>query len=314
MKRRTFIGSLAAQLALTTLLKPSELFSENTSRQLSITIDDPVVSPTPHMNPMERNDAILKALKSHGDLKAALFVCGHKVDRIPGRALLKSWDKRGHILGNHSYSHLYYNSNDIDSDKYIADMIRGESIISHLSGFRKLYRFPYLKEGNTVEKRDAVRTFLAQNGYRTGHVTIDTSDWYVDQRLANRLEANPAFDPTPYKSFYIDHMIRQANFYDDLAVKAIGRSVKHTLLIHHNLLNALFLDDLLIAFESEGWELIDAERAFEDEVFLSKPDIIPAGESIIWALAKETGRFDHLLRYPGEDSEYEREAMDKLGL
>ena len=98
-------------------------------------------------------------------------------------------------------------------------------------------------------------------------------------------------------------MLRQARFYDDLAIKALGRSVKHTVLMHHNLLNALFLDNLLDAFESDGRELIDAECAFEDPVFLSKPNIIPAGESIIWALAKETGRLDHLLRYPGEDSE-----------
>jgi hypothetical protein len=44
------------------------------------------------------------------------------------------------------------------------------------------------------------------------------------------------------------------------------------------------------------------------------PKIVPAGESLIWALAKETGKFDKVLRYPGEDSEYENAKMDKLGL
>jgi len=67
-------------------------------------------------------------------------------------------------------------------------------------------------------------------------------------------------------------------------------------------------------FESKGWKLIDAEEAFKDPVFAATPNIVPAGESIIWALAKETGKFDKLLRYPGEDSEYENAKMDKLGL
>jgi hypothetical protein len=67
-------------------------------------------------------------------------------------------------------------------------------------------------------------------------------------------------------------------------------------------------------YESRGWKLIDAERAFADPVFASAPKIVPAGESLIWALAKETGKFDKLLRYPGEDGEYEKEKMDKLGL
>ena len=40
------------------------------------------------------------------------------------------------------------------------------------------------------------------------------------------------------------------------------RPVRHTLLIHHNLTSALFLDDLLDMFNSKGWQLIDAINAF----------------------------------------------------
>jgi peptidoglycan-N-acetylglucosamine deacetylase len=49
-------------------------------------------------------------------------------------------------------------------------------------------------------------------------------------------------------------------------------------------------------------------------VFSASPDIVPAGESIIWALAKESGKLDDILRYPGEDGDYEKPGMDKLGL
>jgi hypothetical protein len=49
---------------------------------------------------------------------------------------------------------------------------------------------------------------------------------------------------------------------------------------------------------------------------------VPDGESLVWALAKETTRettretqrFEALLRYPGEDSQYEDPRMDALGL
>lgn len=67
-------------------------------------------------------------------------------------------------------------------------------------------------------------------------------------------------------------------------------------------------------FKSKGWKLISASEAFTDPVFLLQPNIIPAGESIIWAVAKETRQYDHLLRYPGEDGSYEKEEMDRLGL
>ena len=58
----------------------------------------------------------------------------------------------------------------------------------------------------------------------------------------------------------------------------------------------MFLSDLMDMFKSKGWQLIDAEDAFIDPVFAAKPNIVPAGESIIWAVAKETGKFDKVLR------------------
>jgi hypothetical protein len=171
-----------------------------------------------------------------------------------------------------------------------------------------------LKEGESAAERDAVRTFLKQHGYRIGHVTIDASDWAVDNRLSARLKKEPSADLQPYREFYLTHMWERATYYDDLSRKVLERSVNHTMLVHFNLLNALFLGDLLDMFKKKGWKLIDATEAFKDPVFSAEPQIVPAGESIIWALAKQTGRFDSLLRYPGEDSAYENAKMDKMNL
>lgn len=41
---------------------------------------------------------------------------------------------------------------------------------------------------------------------------------------------------------------------------------------------------------------------------------VPAGESLMWALAKESGRFEDRLRYPGEDDVYEKPLLDRLRL
>jgi hypothetical protein len=67
-------------------------------------------------------------------------------------------------------------------------------------------------------------------------------------------------------------------------------------------------------FKQKGWKLISANEAFKDSVFKLEPKIQPAGESIVWAAAKETGKYEDILRYPGEDGEYEKDEMDKLGL
>ena len=67
-------------------------------------------------------------------------------------------------------------------------------------------------------------------------------------------------------------------------------------------------------FKSKGWELVNVEKALTDRIFGLKPDIAPAGESIVWAVAKETKKFDVLLRYPAEDGRYEEPRMNELGL
>lgn len=145
-------------------------------------------------------------------------------------------------------------------------------------------------------------------------VTIDASDWYISDRLEKRLSQNPNADITPYKNYYLQHLWDRAQYYDGLAQEVLGRRPNHTLLVHHNLLNALFLGGIIQMFKDKGWKLISAEEAFQDPVFNMMPNTLPAGESLIWALAKQTGRYDDKLRYPGEDGSYEKEEMDKLGL
>jgi hypothetical protein len=109
-------------------------------------------------------------------------------------------------------------------------------------------------------------------------------------------------------------MWARSEYYHSLAQRVLNRMVSHTVLVHFNLLNGLFLGDLLNMYRAKGWQLIDAEEAFTDPVFNANPRVIPAGESIVWSLAKQNGKIAATLRYPAEDSQYEIARMDKLGL
>jgi hypothetical protein len=197
---------------------------------------------------------------------------------------------------------------------YEQDILRAETLLANFPRFQKYFRFPLLREGETIAKRDQLRSFLREHSYRVGHVTIDNSDWIVDQRLTARLKTNPSAEITRYRDFYLEHMWDRAQYYDSLARRVLGRPIRHTMLTHFNLLNGLFLGDLLRMFKSKGWQLVDAEQAFRDPVFAAKPKVLPAGESIVWSLAKERGTIAKSLRYPAEDGQYEQARMNRLGL
>lgn len=289
------------------------MFASSAKPQIAITMDDPQVKPAYGLSAVEVNRRILDALEKH-KIKAGLFVCGMRVDSQDGKQLLSTWNDAGHMLGNHSYSHLFLHSQKVTLAAYCDDIAKGEAVISGYSQFQKRFRHPFFKEGDTAEKRDGVRKFLADRGYRHGRATIDASDWAIDDRLTKRVAKDSTADLAPYRKFYLDHLWERAQFYDDLAVKALGRRPAHTLLVHHRLLNALFLGDVLDMFQKRGWEPISAEKAYNDPIYQKQPNILPAGESLVWALAKETGKFESVLRYPGEDDVYENPKMDASGL
>jgi peptidoglycan/xylan/chitin deacetylase (PgdA/CDA1 family) len=260
-----------------------------------------------------RAEAEMRLLESLRTTRAFLFAIGKTVDNEDGRRILRSWSSAGHCIGNHTYDHVPLPGK-TTPEEFEAGILRTDQVLRGYSGFRKWFRFPALKEGTTRGVRDRLREFLARHGYRNGAVTIDASDWYYNQRLLDRLEKNTAFDLTRYRQPYLDHLWDRARYYDQLARDVLGRSVPHTLLIHYNLLNSLFLGDVLGMFRSKGWGIVEAEEAFSDTVFTRQPDTAPAGESLIWALAKETGKFEGRLRYPGEDDVYEKPLLDRLRL
>jgi peptidoglycan/xylan/chitin deacetylase (PgdA/CDA1 family) len=313
MNRRTFTKSLAVTAAAIGFGGVPAL-ARKPATEFSITMDDFFWQNAVKQTAQERNQSILDTLNKHS-IKAAAFVIGRNVEDQEGKDLIAAWDKAGHLIGNHTYSHRNLDAPEIDVKAYETDILRAERLLKEFPRFRKYLRFPMLKEGDTPEKRDYMRTFMRRNDYRNGHVTIDNSDWAIDQRLTARLKKDPNADVKPYRDFYLEHMWARGEYYDSLAQRVMGRPVKHTLLMHFNLLNGLFLDDLIRMFKGKGWQPVDAEDAFtSDSVFLAQPKVLPAGESLIWSLAKEKGTIAKTLRYPAEDAQYENKRMNKLGL
>jgi peptidoglycan/xylan/chitin deacetylase (PgdA/CDA1 family) len=311
MNRREFTKTLGAA-AVAIGFNKSVLSSVAPQPQFALTMDDFAWHNAVHLTAEDRNRAILDVLNANRT-KAALFVVGENVEEERGKNMLKQWDDAGHIIGNHTYSHRPLSSR-ITIAEYEQDILRAEAVLKDFKQFRRMFRYPLLKEGDTAAKRDQVHAFLKVHGYSIGHVTIDDSDWAIDQRLKVRLQKDPNADTKPYRDFYLEHMWDRAQYYDSLAKRVLGRPVKHTILTHFNLLNGLFLSDLIGMFKSKGWKLIDAEVAFTDPVFQAEPRILPAGESIVWSLAKAAGKIPMSLRYPAEDGDYETAKMDRLGL
>jgi peptidoglycan-N-acetylglucosamine deacetylase len=296
---------IAACVILTLLLLPSLACCQT----IALTFDDgPNMADRTGLGPSARNKAILKQL-ADAHLKSILFVT--RTDTNSKRNdLIRQWGIEGHQIGNHTATHPDFDQ--VSLGDFEKELLTCDKAIRGMPGFTRRFRFPYLNEGSTIENRDGFRAFLDTISYKTGPVSIDASDWYYSERLSDRLEKNPHSDTNPYRNAYLRHLYDRAQYYHDLSRTVLGRSVAHVLLLHHNLINALFLKDVIQMFNDKGWTLIDSEVAFKDPVYDMRPDVIPAGQSVLWALAKQKGIPD--LRYPGEGDVYEKPVLDRLHL
>lgn len=286
-------------------------YSSIYAQSISFTFDDGTLGDRPGYSFEKWNALLLQKLKDN-NVKATLFVTGRGKDSEQGKYLLESWNNDGHSIANHTYTHPNYNNPKVTFEQFKNELLKNDSLIKQYSNYQKYFRFPYLKEGNTKEKVEAFRKFLTEQHYKNGYVTIDASDWYIDSRLIKKLRTDPLFNIDKFRKFYLEHLWSRAQFYEKLAFELTGRHVKHNLLLHHKLAAALFIDDVIQLFKEKGWKVLSAQEAYTDPIYTQIPN--NAGESLIYALAKDSKKYEGKLRYPAEDSRYEKQKMDDLGL
>lgn len=261
--------------------------------RLAVTMDDFALPEFERLPVIARNDAILDAFDKFA-IKAAGFVTGSFVDNPQGLGVVQSWTDRGHLLGNHTYSHMH--ASDAAPQDYIDDIARNHDFMSQFSGYEKIFRFPYLDEGGqepngSTQKRDIYRKYLSDNGFQNGAVTISPSDWYVTQRMEARLGEDMKADLSAYRDFYLEHSLAIATYTQSIATDLGMAGIPHTLLVHHNILNGLFMGDLLQMFVDEGWELVDAQTAFAHPVFNARPFAVNSGRSLIRVMEQEATEY-----------------------
>jgi peptidoglycan/xylan/chitin deacetylase (PgdA/CDA1 family) len=280
------------------------------AQAIGLSFDDGL-DPSREPRAAQWNARLLHALGEQ-QLHAIVFPALRRIGGDAGMALIEDWSAAGHVVGNHTAEHRNLSSPEVTLDAFTEDVERAERAFQHLPAWQPLLRFPYLKEGDTAAKRDGMRAWMHEHGYRVAPVSIDTSDWYYNERY---LALRAAGRSEPVKRLlraYVRHLLDRASYYDVLARRVLGRSPQHLMLLHTNAINAAALRDVVEAFRAKGWHFVAARSVLDDPLYAMQPEIVPAGESIIWALAKERGVED--LRYPAEDAAYERPILKRLGL
>jgi ketosteroid isomerase-like protein len=188
-------------------------------------------------------------------------------------ALLEAWLQAGHELGNHSDRHL--NLTAVDAATWLADV---EGARARLAGFleargRKLrfFRFPFLREGDTAAKLEAVRSWLESTGQRNLTVTIDDQDWSFEEPWVTARRAGDAAALARVSEDYLAALRIMVRHHERNGDRLLGRSVPQVLLLHANEVGAGNWDPLFTWLEQTGHRFASADEVLADPVFAELP-------------------------------------------
>jgi peptidoglycan/xylan/chitin deacetylase (PgdA/CDA1 family) len=257
-------------------------------RPLLITVDDlPVAAGDLHADPAGRERitrGLLAALAKHRVHAVGLVIWGN-VKTEADRGLLRLWLAAGHELGNHSAGHPDLSRTAVDA--YIADVEAGRAGLAKFlagEGDRKVrfFRYPFLDEGETEAKLDAVRAYLAKSGQRSLPVTLDDQDWSFEQPWVEASRQGDRRETARVGEEYQEALHVSVRDQEARGDRLLGRPAPQILLLHANEVGAAQWDPLFTWLEDRGYRFATADEVLADPAFAEAPRYVGPNGFGLW--------------------------------
>ena len=210
------------------------------------------------------------------------FVNAVKLENDPdAQQALRIWVNAGMNIGNHTWSHISLTAN--TAEAFEREIALDEPALAQYAGARdwRWFRYPYLWEGDTLDKRRAVRSWLNENGYRVAQVTLDFEDYAWNDAYA-RCSTKP--DPAAIawlRQSYLDNAAEYIRLGREESRIAFGREIPNVMLLHATAFTTLMLPDLIDLLRKQGFRFATLPKVEQDPVYAQDPDAaLPYGGTL----------------------------------
>ncbi|MGA8273453.1 MAG: polysaccharide deacetylase family protein [Candidatus Sulfotelmatobacter sp.] len=252
------------------------------AQKLAITMDDLPLNGSlpPGVTRAENTKNVLEIFKKRHVPPVYGFINAKKLEgNEDGAEALKLWAAKEPI-GNHTYSHMDLEQNtaeaferEIEEDEPVLELLNlGAPKQEAMNNWRWL-RYPYLHEGDTVEKRRAVRAYLKTRGYRIAQVTLDWEDYLWNTAYARCAAKNDTKSIAWLRSSYLSTASEFLDLGREQAKLIYGHEISYVLLMHLGAFSSTILPDALDLLKKKGFQLVTLGEAESDAAYDSDPDV-----------------------------------------
>ena len=185
---------------------------------------------------------------------------------------LKVW-AAAEPFGTHTYSHMDLNEN--PAEAFEREVEENEPALELLAAPGQDWhwlRYPYLREGETVEKRRAVRSYLLAHHYRIAQVTLDWEDYLWNSAYARCVAKKDEKSTAWLRTSYLSVASSYLDLGREMAKLVYGHDIPHVLLLHLGAFSSTILPDLFELLKQKGFKPVTLDEAQSDPVYAGDPD------------------------------------------
>ena len=182
------------------------------------------------------------------------FVNAVKLQDDPdAQQALHTWVGAGMNIGSHTWSHLSLTSN--SAETFEKEIALNEPALAEYAGAGDWhwFRYPFLWEGDTVEKRRAVRNYLREHGYRVAQVTLDFEDYAWNDTYARCSATHDDAAIHWLERSYLDTAAEYIKLGREEQKIAWGHEAPNVMLLHATAFTTRMLPQLLELLRTQGF-------------------------------------------------------------
>jgi peptidoglycan/xylan/chitin deacetylase (PgdA/CDA1 family) len=246
------------------------------AQQMAITFDDlPAHGQKPAgLTRVDIASSILATLKRENMPPVYGFINGISTQQNPAREddVLKAWRAAGQPLGNHTWAHKDLESE--SPEEFEADALQDETLLQKYMAGQDWhwFRYPYLHEGENLDKYRAIHTWLAAHNYKVAEVSMDFEDYLWNAPYARCVARNDTASIQKLHDSYLATADQYMTLFRQVSKMVYGREIRYILLLHIGAFDAHMLPELIALYRSHGFSFISLPEAAKDPAYSTEQD------------------------------------------
>lgn len=242
----------------------------NAQKQVAITMDD-----LPGYSVKDPDERLLQLINSR-HLPITIFINGMYLDyadSVQARKTFSEFASCKYVtVGNHTYSHPWYH--ELEFSDFTANIEKNQQLINHyIAPFHKkstYFKFPFNDLGKDSIQNAGIKKYLKENGYVIAPYIVESSDWAFSTVYELYLKNNNKTIADSIGELYVAKTMEFFSYFENLSQQLYGRQIKMIYQSHDNILNAVYLPQILELLSKRGYTFISLKEALKDNAYKSR--------------------------------------------